>query len=91
MAALMDMHQQVGWPLEIQADLCYAPPLPPPQECAAHIKEHMNPNLYQILVSHKVPWSIIKHIVDEDWVDLESTVERWPDTHSETTPWPPWT
>ena len=63
MAAIIDMNQQVGWPLEVQADLCSAPPFPPLQEWVAHIREHINPKLYQTLVAHKVPWSIINHIV----------------------------
>ena len=42
----------------------------------------VNPKLYQSLVSHKLPWSIIKRMVDEDWVDLESTMERWPDAQA---------
>ena len=45
-----------------------------------HIKTGMNAKLYQTLVFHKVPWAIIKHMVDEELVELEPTVERWSDS-----------
>ena len=67
---------------ETDSDQLYAPPRAPPEEWALYIRQHMNDKVYETLVANKVPWLIIKQLVDEDWVDVSTLLARWANTEA---------
>ena len=62
---------------ETEDSKLYAPPSPPPKEWSTYIRQHMNDKVYETLVANKVPWLIVKQLVDEDWVDVSTLIARW--------------
>ena len=54
-----------------------AAPAPPPAAWAQYLLR-MDPTVYQAYTACKVPYAVIKHLVDDDWVDLPSLSQRFP-------------
>ncbi len=54
----------------------YAPPSAPPKEWASYMKNGLDCKIYETYTANKVPYMVIKGLVDDDWGDLAALVHR---------------
>ena len=50
---------------EVEADLCYSAPNPPPTQWAEYIRKKLDPRLFEIYTANRVPWQILKTMADD--------------------------
>jgi hypothetical protein len=62
---------------EVEADKCYAAPSPPPGPWAEHIRQSLDPRLFEIYTANRVPWQILKTMADDGWTDIGSVSARF--------------
>ena len=65
---------------ETRDNIMYAPPSAPPKEWAAYMKNGLDCKIYETYTANKVPYKVIKGLVDDDWGDLAALVHRFPNT-----------
>ena len=64
--------------VETAANRMYAAPHAPPTVWVNHIKTNLNEKVYHVMADNRVPWLIIKGMVDAGWTDLNSVSNRFP-------------
>ena len=62
---------------EVEADLCYSAPNPPPTQWAEYIRKKLDPRLFEIYTANRVPWQILKTMADDGWTDVGSVAARF--------------
>ena len=60
------------------ANKMYAAPHAPPAVWVNYIKTNLNEKVYQTMADNRVPWLIIKGMVEAGWTDLNSVSNRFP-------------
>jgi hypothetical protein len=62
---------------EVEADLCYSAPNPPPTQWADYIRKNLDPRLFEIYTANRVPWQILKTMADDGWTGVGSVAARF--------------
>ena len=65
---------------ETEKDKMYAPPAPPPADWGPWLMQQLDPKMYEILCSNRVPYTILKGLADDEWGDISLLLTRWPNT-----------
>ena len=65
---------------ETEKDKMYAPPAPPPADWGPWLMQQLDPKMYEILCSNRVPYTILKGLADDEWGDIALLLTRWPRT-----------
>ena len=64
---------------ETDNDKCYSAPNPPPAPWGEYLRTQMDRKVFETYTANKVPWLVLKNMVDEEWTDIASVSSRFPD------------
>ena len=64
---------------ETTKDKMYASPLPPPGPWSVYLTSQLDRKIYEAYTCYRVPYLVIKNLIDEDWTDLASLTQRFAD------------